>query len=684
MSPTTFSEQEGFGSLEARQKRLGQYFSGIPVSKLLIALAARPSIRSVADPMAGNGDMLIASKSILGRVHQLDGIEVDPLAFGECRTRLSQLDSAQSNCILGSAFDWSTVSGLASTGYDLLATNPPYVRYQAQKKGAGNSAKLPSALEVRNGLRACLLNLTTLDERDRSAFLTLAENYSGLSDLAVPSWILCAALVKPGGTLAMVLPDAWLNRDYAAVVQYLLLRWFRIEFIVEDTHAAWFPDAQVKTTLLIARRVPRKTSVHIWADETYVRVSLLSTLANEHSLVGRSTYVKTRQPEIAFAKQARSILQGKSDQLCEGVSWHKVRIADHLPGIHSIAGRENWYRQLEPNAESAESPAAVIPPSLVAVLPKDAKFSTLADIGVCVGQGLRTGANDFFYVDILSKGKKLTNVRLSKLFQRYSIEVPSNCLLPVVRKQADVPQSTYAVEPQLLTAGVLALQRYALSEHAGTVYKTLPTEFASHIRRAEMTFLGEGDTAKLLPALSAVAPNVRRANARTGTPQRYWYMLPNFAPRHRPDLFLARVNSARPKAVLNLRREALIDANFATLWLKKLDEKCSSILLAYLSSTLAWTFFEYVGAVMGGGALKLEATHLTSLPIPRFSSNASNRLAELGDNLYQLPNTSLQTVTTEIDKVVCSEVFGSKNCVSGLNTLKALAQSKMDARHYRG
>ena len=67
----------------------------------------------------------------------------------------------------------------------------------------------------------------------------------------------------------MVVPEAWLTRDYAAVVQYLLLRWFRIEFIVEDTHAAWFPDAQVKTTLLVARRISRKHSAHDWADEQF-------------------------------------------------------------------------------------------------------------------------------------------------------------------------------------------------------------------------------------------------------------------------------------------------------------------------------------------------------------------------------------------------------------------------------
>ena len=41
-------------SHEARKKRLGQYLSGLPVSKLLVALAARRGIRSVCDPMGGD------------------------------------------------------------------------------------------------------------------------------------------------------------------------------------------------------------------------------------------------------------------------------------------------------------------------------------------------------------------------------------------------------------------------------------------------------------------------------------------------------------------------------------------------------------------------------------------------------------------------------------------------------
>ncbi len=142
--------------------------------------------------------------------------------------------------------------------WDLVIANPPYVRYQSTSKGTGKDYALPNAVEVRNGLIANIGLLPALDDTDKELFTKLAHSYSGLADLAVPSLILCAGLVAPGGRLALVVPESWLSRDYATVAHYMLLRWFDIEYIVEDEHAAWFADAQVKTTLLVAKRIPRR------------------------------------------------------------------------------------------------------------------------------------------------------------------------------------------------------------------------------------------------------------------------------------------------------------------------------------------------------------------------------------------------------------------------------------------
>ncbi|MCZ7641516.1 MAG: SAM-dependent methyltransferase [Pseudorhodoplanes sp.] len=44
-----------------QRKRLGQFFSGIRLGKLLAHMALRPESRALIDPMAGHGDLLDAA-----------------------------------------------------------------------------------------------------------------------------------------------------------------------------------------------------------------------------------------------------------------------------------------------------------------------------------------------------------------------------------------------------------------------------------------------------------------------------------------------------------------------------------------------------------------------------------------------------------------------------------------------
>src|SRR5207248_7856006 len=45
-----------------------------------------------------------------------------------------------------------------------------------------------------------------LDAGERDLFLHCARSYSGLADLAVPAWLLCASRVAIGGRIALVVP----------------------------------------------------------------------------------------------------------------------------------------------------------------------------------------------------------------------------------------------------------------------------------------------------------------------------------------------------------------------------------------------------------------------------------------------------------------------------------------------
>ena len=90
-----------------RRKRLGQYFTGVGLGRILAALAEAEKADSIIDPMAGSGDLLASCLEIGADPASIAGIEIDSAARDACSNRLPHVD-----CILGSAFDSDTISRL--------------------------------------------------------------------------------------------------------------------------------------------------------------------------------------------------------------------------------------------------------------------------------------------------------------------------------------------------------------------------------------------------------------------------------------------------------------------------------------------------------------------------------------------------------------------------------------------
>lgn len=301
----------------AKRKRLGQYFSGLPVARLLAALSCAESRNSAMDPFLGSGDMLAAILEINPAL-QVSGVEVDQNAWQQAVERLPR-PAQDGSLILGNAFSTQTLTRLPATSVDLVITNPPYVRYQAQARSGSDG--LPNALEVRTGLLEALGNMTLfqhLTKLERELLADLAKGYSGLADLAVPAWLLSAALTQPGGALAMVVPEAWLSRDYASVVQCALLRLFRLRHVVEDAHASWFRDAAVRTTLVVADRTEARPSCTGWGNATFLKTDVRATACAGESLVAAG-WLGEPQPEQRFAAALSEAEIGGGP--CSGAGW---------------------------------------------------------------------------------------------------------------------------------------------------------------------------------------------------------------------------------------------------------------------------------------------------------------------------------------------------------------------------
>lgn len=637
-----------------RRKRLGQYFTGVGLGRLLAALAEAEKAESIVDPMAGSGDLLASCLDLKAKPRLLAGIEIDPAAREACAARLPE-----AHCLMGSAFEPNIIAQLPARAWDLVIANPPYVRYQLFSDKADVAHALPSAIQIRSGLLRTLDLMHALDAEDKRLFAQIVNSYSGLSDVAVPSWILCAAMVKQGGRLALVVPESWLSRDYATIVHYLLFRWFDLEFVVEDEHASWFEDAQVKTTLIIAKRTMRRTSAFSLSDEaTYCHISISAAAASRDSPIA-GIAPQSGCPEKSFAEQARLWLRNASSYSTGLIRAQPVSLKQAWLNTAAAASRQKWFAALG-EAKTRES-GVNIPHDIHSWLVKrelPADFETFESQGVAVGQGLRTGANGFFYAYGERRGN-LVDLSFTGILAGHRALAPATIVRPALRRQSELPEG-FTVSPATAKSWVLDLRGHALPEDIGVSdllsapYETMPDEVAAVVRAAALANFGTPEKPQNVWGLTAVAPNIRAA-AR-GAPARHWYMLPDFAPRHQPDALLARVNSITPKTYLNEGRACLIDANFSTLWTVEKSPWTACALVAFLNSAWAQALIECSGAVMGGGALKVEATHLRRLPVPKLGAPLFRELSELGEKLTRGSDT--QATLTKINEVI-AKALGS-------------------------
>lgn len=628
----------------AQRKDLGQFFTGILLGRVLAHLVVESDTRRILDPMGGSGDLLDAAHEAAAASdvtpERLDAIEIDQATAAMCKTRLQRIcnDTGTAPLVLcADAFEPAIYDALPETGYDLVITNPPYVRYQSLNGRAD---------KVRLGLSS--IANRRLSEPSRNVWRALVNGYSGLADLSVPSWLLAALLVRPGGRLALVVPATWRSRAYADVIRYLLLRCFRVELIVEDTQPGWFSDALVRTHLIVARRlhddeIAEPVSARgplpaaVWAQ-------VAPEAASSMSLVGRA--FAGEQPEADFAAWC----YGGERPNVTGISARSFSLDDEWHALRAQAGGRPWMAALEqagpdlPLFGRTQTTAVPVPEALRDLLPESfdgQALRTLDDAGICAGQGLRTGCNRFFYVRLVEEaGGSRAMIETDPVLGARTLLVPADALQPVLHRQADL--ETWR-SGRLPATRVLDLRRLVLPEDMDAVRAAakplalnddavpalMPEELAAHVRKAGNTSIGKGANAHTVSNLSAVRTNIRPA--RRGTLPRFWYMLPDFMPRHLPQAFVPRIIHTAPYVYTNRDPAILIDANFSTFWTEG-ETWTAAGLAALLNSAWCRAVMEATGTPLGGGALKLEAVHLRKMAVPHLAPAAVESLNAAGQS----------------------------------------------------
>lgn len=575
-----------------KNKALGQFFSGELVARILSVLADCQPGKSIIDPMAGIGDMFIPFDT---KRYRCSAVEIDPVAY---QTLVNLVPSA----ICANAFSEETLSAYRKRGYDLVITNPPYVRWQ----NLNDSSALPNYLSIQT-IYQTLLSFTddvlTLSGREKTVVKECIAELSGLSDLAVPSWLLCMLLTCRTGTLAIVVPNSWMSREYSLPILRLLKELFTIEVVLNDVNSVLFKGkALVQTSLVVARRRNDKSA----------RNNFICFVSAYASLFESSECISILKDCIHNNKNVKGV--------CE---------------IKSVLQEELWNQNKSAYLSSVELSSLK---DVVVINP--AEIVGLDSYGIECFQGLRTGANTFFYLQRHTNSLLSSDGHLLDFFQNRKF------CLPTIQGQEDLGESLS--QGKVTKTYLLYIQNNVISKDRDTEkkYGPIPSDLEQYILDSENRMVN----GKPIPSLSAVRTNVRKGKG--GVLPRYWYMLPVLSKRHTASLFLPRLNGGRVWVRKNTYGQ-VIDANYVTIVLADCAPITVNAALALLNSTWAALQFEENCTVMGGGALKVDSVQMSRFFFPKMNQEQLEALDKLGTRALKMKINS-PNLLDDIDRVVLS------------------------------
>ena len=620
--------------MSSQEKVLGQFFSGARVSDLLARLAhnIQPNgIESVIDPMAGQGDLLYASCKLIPNLESICGIEIDEITGANCALRVPS-----ARVVISDAFSESARDTLCAREWDLVIANPPYVRRELIESVMTENRSSDS---IRSLLKATLPFVTN---GDSAPFIKACSSYPNTSDLAIPAWILCASIVRQGGTLAIVVPEAWLKSDYAASIRKMLHDSFSIEYIVEDVSRKWFEPAQIKTNLVVARKCVADK------NHNYCKISLESSLSTEDSLVGNLSYNGFH----GFAALAEAINQHVAIKLPGAtVSWQKQ---SDLSSPMSFFGRIEGLCESDGYANLD---------------------SSLEDWGIACGQGFRSGANQFFYFEKTDDGvfeNDLTRIWL-----------PEKCL---GAEYSGLFKNALSRQSQLGNSFLYDMANSSdvvLFVDESTIHQLREGDrdysLRDYILKAEQEEILIKGSLRKIPELSAVRTNGGTLSSQGLVSEKYWFVLPPTKPRHSPAVCIPRIVGAKSIATrITSETSYVVDANFTTFWpIADLDPR---VILALLNSSFVSAFLEENGTVMGGGALKCEASLFKKLRLPRPNEELIGSLRELGAQLEEVDTSNSKIVIEKIDARILEAAFPSCDINVALRGLARNCETKLLGR----
>ncbi|MEO6812910.1 MAG: N-6 DNA methylase [Ginsengibacter sp.] len=359
----------------------GQHFTQIDEADILNAFCIKKNTDSLLDPSCGSGIFLIRAFYFFKYFHPdqipnncIDGIDISPFS-----TLLTTV-----NLLFNENFHRKRIPKIITEDFlkidredillkDSCVGNPPFIRHEMM----ANKKDWIKLIKVEYGI----------------------SYINGQSDLYIYFLIHASSFLKEGARLGWVISASWLDVQFGAGLQLFLLDHFKIVAIMDYQAKRSFENASVNTVLLVLEKCDNA------ADRKNNNVKFVRIYAEYEMLLGEIDSGSRISNAIKFANNIESIKKSFCDdrmqvsiltqeKLKENSTVDKKYFNGHWGAKYLRS--PNIYNKIVSNSEG--------------------KMFPLSEF-VEVKYGVKTGANDFFYlIDETSKTVELSDEEYKIVF----------------------------------------------------------------------------------------------------------------------------------------------------------------------------------------------------------------------------------------------------------------------------
>jgi len=613
--------------------KLGQYFTPSDVVDLINAFCVRDPDAAVLDPGCGAGTFLARAHSRLKHLNpdkkheelleQLWGIDISRYPAHMAVINLAGRDLASSENypkIIHDDFfkvlpkrseyefyrrsyqvDGSSTEKvrIAVPLFDAVVGNPPYTRQEEME-------------DLSPGLK---------ERAHNAVFKDWKLEVSKRSSIYALFFLHGAAFVKEGGYLGLLTHSSWVDVDYGKYLQEFFLKHFKIVAILEPQVEHWFPVVDVNTSITILQRCSSKAK----RAKNVVK------------------FVQMKAPLLDFLPKygGEEERLGAFEKFVERVEAAESLEEDNMWRIFTVKQADLWKEGLDDEGYFVGSKWGkyLRAPDVFFRILKHGKrkFGELQDFAT-VQFGIKTGANDFFFVTDITDD--LPDSELAKY-----------ALLPAKKRQLRLVESgdgdRYLIEAEYLKPLVKSTRdiKSLIIDESITKFRVLTVSGDKRAlsKKHVLKYIQTGETRSFGTGPRAGIPS-KKPTCASRNP---WYALDET----NKGRFLWFMNITDTHSVPWNPNEFLADARFYNINPKKAAEE--ELIFGLLNSTFTFLCAEFWGRQFAGkgiDSIDIKVYEVEQLPFLKPKAIRKEVASKIVNAIRQISQRPILPVLEEVDQ----------------------------------